>query len=220
MTPVLSSTNYSLFDSAQYISPGESSNRAVQLVSNATQVDGGIDFGTTGIATVADIQQLSTDYQFEVGSCGGGSPRFQINAETPAGVKNIFVYIGPMPNYTGCPTGWQSSGNLVGAGTVVDASQLGGGYYESWSDVLAAYGSYPVVGIQLVADGGWLLDQTVDIDNTVINAANYTYEAPDLSQCKNGNWSSLTDAVGHSFKNQGDCVSYVATGGQNTAMGK
>ncbi|MGZ6256590.1 MAG: hypothetical protein ACXWMB_06200 [Candidatus Limnocylindria bacterium] len=38
-------------------------------------------------------------------------------------------------------------------------------------------------------------------------------------QCKNGGWKTLTDNAGTSFKNQGDCVSFVATGGSNTAAG-
>jgi hypothetical protein len=38
--------------------------------------------------------------------------------------------------------------------------------------------------------------------------------------CKNNGWMALTDSSGKSFKNQGDCVSYVATGGKNTADGQ
>jgi len=37
--------------------------------------------------------------------------------------------------------------------------------------------------------------------------------------CKNGGWKHLTDENGHPFKNQGDCVSYVASGGKNPANG-
>lgn len=37
--------------------------------------------------------------------------------------------------------------------------------------------------------------------------------------CKHGGWRLLVDAQGRPFKNQGDCVSYVATGGRNTAAG-
>jgi len=37
--------------------------------------------------------------------------------------------------------------------------------------------------------------------------------------CKNGGWQSLTDNAGTPFKNQGDCVSYDATGGKNKAKG-
>jgi choice-of-anchor C domain-containing protein len=35
--------------------------------------------------------------------------------------------------------------------------------------------------------------------------------------CMDGGWVSVTDADGHPFKNQGDCVSFVATGGRNVA---
>ena len=38
-------------------------------------------------------------------------------------------------------------------------------------------------------------------------------------QCKNGGWRHLGDNQGHLFKNQGDCVSFVATGGKNPAAG-
>lgn len=37
------------------------------------------------------------------------------------------------------------------------------------------------------------------------------------ADCKNGGWSTLADADGHPFRNQGDCVSYVASKGRNTA---
>ena len=38
-------------------------------------------------------------------------------------------------------------------------------------------------------------------------------------QCKNGGWQNMQDANGNSFKNQGDCVSYFATGGSNPGNG-
>lgn len=37
--------------------------------------------------------------------------------------------------------------------------------------------------------------------------------------CKNAGWQHLTDTRGNPFKNQGDCVSFVATGGKNVARG-
>lgn len=37
------------------------------------------------------------------------------------------------------------------------------------------------------------------------------------SACKDGGWQGLTDSSGNAFKNQGDCVSYVATQGTNAA---
>jgi hypothetical protein len=38
-------------------------------------------------------------------------------------------------------------------------------------------------------------------------------------QCKNDGWKSLFDNQGHAFKNQGDCISYVATKGKNPGNG-
>jgi len=35
------------------------------------------------------------------------------------------------------------------------------------------------------------------------------------AKCKNGAWRTMVDSHGHHFKNQGDCVSYFATGGKN-----
>jgi choice-of-anchor C domain-containing protein len=35
------------------------------------------------------------------------------------------------------------------------------------------------------------------------------------AKCKNGGWRTMVDSHGHHFKNQGDCVSYFATGGKN-----
>ena len=39
------------------------------------------------------------------------------------------------------------------------------------------------------------------------------------SQCMNNGWKSVIDTAGNSFKNQGDCVSFVATKGKNLAAG-
>jgi choice-of-anchor C domain-containing protein len=38
-------------------------------------------------------------------------------------------------------------------------------------------------------------------------------------RCKNGGWRYLTDDLGNVFKNQGDCVSFVATKGKNKGNG-
>lgn len=146
--------NYTLFDGATYVSPGHASNRAVQLTSNASTTDSGIDFTVAASTTFADIQNLATDYLFTAGSCGGGSPRFQINVD---GV-NAFVYIGPPPNYTGCPQNtWLNTGNLATPASFVDTSQLpGGAFYDTFAAADAKYGTMAVTGIQLVADGGWV----------------------------------------------------------------
>src|SRR6185369_17161593 len=72
-------TGYTLFGSATYVSPGESSNRAVKLVSDATAgLYSGIDYAVTANLKINDLNDLSTDYNFTAASCALGSPRFGI----------------------------------------------------------------------------------------------------------------------------------------------
>jgi hypothetical protein len=63
-----------------------------------------------------------------------------------------------------------------------------------------------------------------NVDAFTINATTYDFE-PNLptptskGQCKDGGWKNYADANGTPFKNQGDCVSYVATHGRNPGNG-
>lgn len=61
----------------------------------------------------------------------------------------------------------------------------------------------------------------INIDGVAFNDTLYNFElfevASSKEACKKGGWMTLTDDLGNSFKNQGDCVSYVATGGTNKA---
>ena len=209
------SGNYELFGDAALVSPGFNSPTAAQIRSDGTIPPnyGGVDFGIPAGLTVADLDNLGAAYMFTAGSCGGGSPRFQLNVDTGSGIKNIFVYVGPPPNYTGCPPSvWTNTGNLVSPISAVDATQLGGAYYMPWAAVQTAYGSYPIVGIQVVNDSYWFAGtQTTLFDNVQINNATFTFENAD--SCKKNGWMQFTAAPGP-FKNQGQCVSYFAKGGQ------
>jgi hypothetical protein len=222
-TAVAAPGDYSLFGDATRVHPGHNSDTAIQLRSVATGPQtatfGGIDFDTPAGMTVSQLTNLSTDYMFTAGSCGGGAPRFQINVDG----KNVFVYIGPPPNYTGCPAGsWSNTGNLLTG--FVDTSQFAGGtFYDTWAHFVSLYGSHLITGIQLVTDGGWAVvgTQTVQVDNVMINSTTYTFEervVSDKERCKNGGWEDFTSSPGP-FKNQGDCVSYFASGGRNKASG-
>ncbi|MCC7366702.1 MAG: choice-of-anchor C family protein [Dehalococcoidia bacterium] len=53
------------------------------------------------------------------------------------------------------------------------------------------------------------------LDNVVI-----TETLPTAEQCKKGGWESMIDSTGNAFKNQGDCVSFFATGGKNPGAGQ
>ena len=51
------------------------------------------------------------------------------------------------------------------------------------------------------------------IDNVVITETLKTG-----ADCKKGGWQAMVDKYGTSFRNQGDCVSYYATGEKNLAF--
>jgi hypothetical protein len=208
--------SYDLFGDSAIVSPGFNSPTAAQFRSDVSTPPnyGGVDFAVPAGLTVADLDTLSADYMFTAGSCGAGSPRFQVNVDTGSGVKNIFIYIGPPPNYVGCPLNvWTNTGNLAAPANLVDATQLGGAFYMPYASVQTLYGSYPVVGLQVVNDSYYAVGgtQTTVIDNVQINNRTVTFENAD--SCKKDGWQQFTGAPGP-FKNQGQCVSYFAKGGQ------
>jgi len=126
----------------------------------------------------ADIRKLSTSYKIKEGDCRGGSPRFSIGVDTDGDGKvngHVFVYLGPAPDFTGCNLGtWEESGNLVdNTDARFDIAQLvAGSPYMAYADALTALGDLaqrPVLYVMLVADGGWLADQVILVDNVRVN---------------------------------------------------
>ena len=212
------STNYSLFGDATLVSPGNSSQTAVQATWSPSQPYGGIDYGLTSGLTVSGLNTLSTDFKFTDGTCSQGSPRFQINVLG----QNVFAYLGPQfPSVTNPCAGatYSNSTNVISPTSLVDATQLGNGY-ETWAAFQAQHSADAVTGIQLVVDGFTTPNITAQFDNTVINDTTYNYEpAPTKDNCKNNGWKTMNDGT-KSFKNQGDCVSYFATNFRNPANGQ
>jgi hypothetical protein len=191
----------------------------VQLVSDFSDATSSNDFGAinftdTGVTTFSSLSTLSADFNPVQGGCGGGSPRFQLNVEG----KNVFVYFGPAPSFTGCALNtWTNTGNLIGSTDArFDLSQLVPGTQSStYAQALSLIGSQPVTGIQLVVDSGWFFPgkvQTVLVDNVVINGTTFTFESPsapqNMDECKDGGWRKFTNPA---FKNQGQCVSSVVS---------
>jgi len=183
---------------------------AVTLVSSPTQPFSGVAFDDATGQTVADLSSLSTDYNVTDDDCAAGSPRFQIGVDTTGdSVRdgNVFVYIGPTPDFTGCGTGWQSTGELVGSTDArFDLSQFGGPFYGTYADMIALLGDDTITGVSLVVDSGWAFgdgEQTVLVDNVHVDGGVYTFTSKD--DCKNGGWQSL------GFKNQGQCVRSVSS---------
>lgn len=218
-TALIPATNYQLFGAAAIVTPGHSSNQAaaIQSVCSSSTPYGGVSVAVPSGLTVGGLNTLAGDYMFAQGTDAGGSPRFSVDVTTPNGPASIFLYFGPPPNYTGDPSGvWLNTGNLASPGNLVDASQLGGNFYETYSDVQAAYGSYPVTGVSVVVDGCWAQgSQSVEVDNLTVNNTTVTFEKPvaqSKDQCKGNGWKDVTRADGSGFKNQGECIKYVNTG--------
>jgi hypothetical protein len=154
------------------------------LVSNtgdagSTNDASGASFADTGVTTFSSISTLSTEFDVTDDDCKGGSPRFQVRVQTPSGEKNVFVYLGPSPSFTGCSTNvWIASGNLIGATDGrYDTSQVQAGtQISTYAQALALVGSYQVTGISLVVDSGWAFDdkeQTVKVRNVRVNGSTF-----------------------------------------------
>ena len=154
------------------------------LVSNtgdagSTNDASGASFADTGVTTFSSISTLSTEFDVTDDDCKAGSPRFQVRVQTPSGEKNVFVYLGPSPSFTGCSTNvWIASGNLIGATDGrFDTSQVQAGtQISTYAQALALVGSYQVTGISLVVDSGWAFDdkeQTVKVRNVRVNGSTF-----------------------------------------------
>ena len=144
--------------------------------SGTTNDASGATFSGTGVTTFASITMLSAEFDVTDDDCKGGSPRFQVRVQTPSGEKNVFVYLGPAPSFTGCSQNtWIASGNLIGSTEGrFDTSQVQAGTQVStYAQALALVGSYPVTGMSIVVDSGWAFEdkeQTVRVRNVRINS--------------------------------------------------
>lgn len=181
----VSAASYTLFGDAAIVTGGNPNN-AVQLHSSWTHGDwssityGGIDFTIPAGATLGNLNTLSADYKIIAGDCGGGAPRFVLNYDNNPNT-NIVVYVGPLPNYTGCVlNSWQNTSNLIGSVDLrFDTTQLGGTFYDSYSNAVTLSSTHTVTGISFVVDGGWAVsgdNQTVLVDNVVVNTDIYTFD--------------------------------------------
>ena len=167
---------------------------SLQLRSDASVSPGfgGATFDDATGVSFSSLAVLSADFNVTDDSCGGGSPRFQIQIDTngdSVSDGNIFVYLGPSPSFSGCTSGWQTTGNLIDnedAGRW-DYTQLGGplgGYSGAPVNVLAG----KILNISIVVDSSWSAaatggdsEMTTLIDNVVIGKiveTSYEFAAP------------------------------------------
>jgi len=198
-------------------------------VANTPADDGGaITFPITSGLTLAQITQLSAEFNVTDDDCGGGSPRFVLNYGPN---KNVVVYLGPSPTFTGCAQNtWLSTGNLVGTSDAcrVDTSQVAPGTQcTTWAAAVTLMGSQTINSISFVVDGGWQpadKEQTVQVRTVKINNDTFlTTPAPNPAKtnpaklCKEqlaamGSRSAFNELWGKTGTSNGygKCVSAVA----------
>ncbi len=129
----------------------------------------------------------------------------------------------PLNDSAGTGTGnwWFSNGGLATSSTCAQATPC------TYAQVLAAFpngGVHNTFGaVVLKAGGGWTGGFDGNADALQVNNDTYDFEATeptptptpsiripeDKNACKNNGWMNYTDANGESFKNQGQCVSFV-----------
>lgn len=203
-----------------------SSGSATTVNPNAAQLTsvcygyGGVYVNFPAGTTLSQLTALSTAYTMTQGACGGGAPRFEVDLTSG---DFFLVNFGTQP-FGGCLANTFSSTDAVANGAW---SFDNGNSFMTYAQVEAAYGTDALADVAIIDDGGWsqgapsyaqqALIQNWNVNGTVFFAPPTTPTS--AAQCKNGGWQNYTDANGTRFKNQGDCVSYVATGGRNPAAG-
>jgi hypothetical protein len=178
--------------------------------------------------TLAQVTQLSAEFNVTDDDCAGGSPRFAINYGAN---KNVHVYLGPSPSFTGCAKDtWTPSGNLVGTSDAlrVDTSQVGGSVNSTWAAALTLVGNQPITSISLIVDSSWSpafadKEQTVLVRSVTLNGETFLVPKPQKAKlnpaklCKEqlaaaGSRSAFNElwSVSGTSNGFGKCVSSVA----------
>ena len=217
--------HYSLFGDASIVTGGNPGN-AASMPSDTSLLNGyaGVDVSPASPIAWADLDTLSLDYNVTDDNCGGGSPRVSLGIDTNSDSSAdgyVHIAIGPSPSFTGCLPGWQSTGNLIGNADAgrYDYSQFGGSPFTTYAGAPASVLAGSVVEVFVPVDGSWNAtatggdsEQTVLADNLTVNDHVTTFDPvlvgppTDKNQCKKDGWMTFNNPT---FKNQGDCVSYV-----------
>jgi hypothetical protein len=174
----------------------------------ATNAASGVDIIDPSVEgqPVSNLTELNFDYKTGE-HCGAGAPRFNLQLDS-AGNQNAFL---------GCLGGTQTPTANGYTHVEYNAAQI-------QAAVLAAGGTptSTLFDLYMIMDEGTDTlglgtPGVVHIDNISVN--NRVVGSPtsptSKDQCKNGGWQNFNPT----FKNQGDCVSNVATGGKNAPSG-
>jgi|tagenome__1003787_1003787.scaffolds.fasta_scaffold20774856_2 hypothetical protein len=204
---------------------GSGSLHLVTTTSTAKVQLGNSDYAGTSLSA---IDQMSYSTYRSSSSTGSAvqAPSYQLPTNTSAGFTTLVfepVYNtdqGAIVNDT-----WQSwdalnGGNGVWWSTRDIPGVCASNCFVKWSDIVAANPTATIQG-ELINQGSGNPGIDANLDAYTFgangNATTWNFDpltGPPTSkdQCKDGGWQSFDNPT---FKNQGDCVSYVATKGKN-----
>ena len=217
--------------------PGTPANGALQLTTTAATT-AKAQYMHQSSTTLADVTELSYSTKQNSASFAGGDASYQLATcllgvtpavgSTPAVCNGFttFVYE-PYENGTVVPGIWQSwdvvagqmwsSRTVSGGGCSVTAGGGGAPFYTV-SGLQTSCPDAVVVGFGVnIGSNNPSYDVEADLVN--FNGTTYNFEpyvaVSDKDDCKSNGWKTAVDANGNGFKNQGACVSYVASNGKS-----
>jgi hypothetical protein len=180
---------------------------------------------------LSDVDELAYSTKQNSASFAQADPSYQllVNLDGTAATFTTFVYepYNQLPAPVIVPGAWQSwdvdagglwsSRNVNAGGSCVVAAGAGGPPFYTLAGLQAACPSAVVVGFGVNVG---TFNPSYDVETDLVNFDGTVYDfqlgPTSKDDCKNGGWQSFSNPT---FKNQGDCVSYVATGGKNGANG-
>ncbi len=178
---------------------GPTTNCSAAGVDIVTSLEGG---------SLSALTELNFDYK-DGGHCGAGAPRF--NVQTDQGTA-----------FLGCAGGTQTSLGNGWTHVVFTQSQLDAAYTAAGinNPATATLQDLYIIfdeGTDTPTGGTIGTAGTVIIDNISVNGQEVGSPTSPLNKdaCKKDGWKSFSNG----FKNQGDCVSFVATNGKNLPAG-
>lgn len=211
--------------SAAYGAPAGLGSSALRLTTDSTNgAKAGLYNHEMAPMPLADVNNLAYWTYQQTANFPGGAPSFQVQilALGTAGSFTTLVYE-PYQNGTVVNGQWQArdvdEGQLWSSRTVTDAggdcdlaAGAGGAPFYTLAGLVADCPDAVVVGIG-VNVGTYNPSYDTAADGVRLNGTTYDFEIgtspSSKNECKQGGWATFNDPA---FKNQGDCVSWVAAG--------
>lgn len=204
--------------------PAEGGNGSLRLTTDETNPSKA-QYMHAADTSIGDVTELSYATK-QVSGPAVADASYQVaidtNGVTPGGFTTL-VYE-PYENGTVTPGVWQTwdvaAGQFWSSKTITCSNGTltagaGGAPFYTLQDVQEACPEAVVTGFG-VNIGTFNPNYVVEADLVDFNGTTYNFETAnvpnDKDACKNDGYQSLTTESGAAFKNQGDCVSYVASG--------